>query len=87
MLFDNLHLFALHLAKTLSQPMVCGKELRKNCWLQTVYCGTSRIQNTLSAKKSKNLAVELNSAGRWKPLAALVQNLTELLTEALTEKV
>lgn len=51
LLANNLHLLALHLADTLSQPMVCGKELRKNCWLQTVYCGTSLIQKVQSRPK------------------------------------
>lgn len=84
LLVNNLHLLALHLANTLSQPMVCGKGLRKNCLLQTVYCGTSLIQKVQSRpKKSKNLAVELNSAGRWARLDALVWDLPELLTEAL----
>jgi hypothetical protein len=67
--------------------MICGKGLRKNCLLQTVYCGTSRIQSPVPAKKSKNLAVELNSAGRWKSLAALVWGLTGPLTVVWIEKI
>ena len=76
---DDLHLLALHLANSLSQPMVRGKGLRKTCWRagrsdEFIAGPLWRIQNICPGQKNPKIWrwswILPGGGGR---LAALVQ--------------